>query len=91
MAYQKVGTPRFYIDEISRLKDLGIVSSEQDTNLELIGLNPEVGKDVQNITGGGEIIYNWESEGVDPKNYWKDYAYRGIDTQAYFAVLNFKT
>ena len=91
MAYQKVGTPRFYIDEISRLKDLGIVSSEQDTNLELIGLNPEVGKDVQNITGGGEIIYNWESEGVDPKNYWKDYAYRGIDTQAYFAVLNFKS
>ena len=47
MAYQNVGTPRFYVDELSWLRSIGLISSYETSALDpnfdpvsLFGLNP---------------------------------------------------
>jgi len=59
MAYQNVGTPRFYVDIFSYLKAIGLVSSESDTFN--IGLNPsdQKSKAIERVADSYDY-YNWK-------------------------------
>ena len=62
MAYQNVGTPRFYVDRYQWLKAMGMISSEQ--NPVNNGLNPTSTKE-------------WHLVGDNNYNFWYQYAFQG--------------
>lgn len=92
MAYSNVKIPRFYIDEISNFKKLGVLSCEKDKNLEFIGLENCNFQKIIDANNYGARDYKWRRTddsqiGVNYRDF--DIGNLGVSTRAFFGNLNF--
>ena len=90
MAYQNVGTPRFYIDLFQHLKSLGLqIIANDDKYLDLLNLDPTSTTECHNVNirWGSEFDENGQVINSDD-TLTLEMSRLIIPEQAYYALLN---
>ena len=83
MAYQNVGTPRFYIDIPTYLNSIGTGYSTSGLDNNMLGLDPEIMKSIGTVNDF-EIDLDFDLHIILPAS-WKKLGYA---KQSYFGILN---